>query len=267
MFVPTTRDSSYPQKGKGTPGKEEPILPFSSRRSRYAFTLIELLVVIAIIAILAAILFPVFAQAREKARQTSCLSNEKQLSLGFLMYIQDYDETFPLYTYDYLTYWAGGRVSTGAPFDKAKGLLYPYLKNGDIQKCPSYTGGSNLGGTGYGYNQNIAGDMWDNNPPYLLLHPATEAQLGHPSDTILLGDAGQLDYPNPGINETILIGPPSSWYGYPSIDFRHQTFANFAFVDGHVKAVKYEAFIANLPVSQQMPDSQIFTVGDQLMAR
>src|SRR5579885_1532275 len=65
-------------------------------RRSHAFTLIELLVVIAIIAILAAILFPVFAQAREKARQASCLSNEKQIGLGFVQYAQDYDETYPI---------------------------------------------------------------------------------------------------------------------------------------------------------------------------
>ncbi len=69
------------------------------RNRRRAFTLIELLVVIAIIAILAAILFPVFAQAREKARQTSCLSNHKQYALATLMYVQDYDETFPFSAY------------------------------------------------------------------------------------------------------------------------------------------------------------------------
>src|SRR6478736_2020079 len=67
-----------------------------SRRAAPAFTLIELLVVIAIIAILAAILFPVFAQAREKARATACLSNLKQLALGWLMYSQDYDEAYPM---------------------------------------------------------------------------------------------------------------------------------------------------------------------------
>jgi prepilin-type N-terminal cleavage/methylation domain-containing protein len=67
-----------------------------SQRKSGGFTLIELLVVIAIIAILAAILFPVFAQAREKARATSCLSNQKQLGIAFLMYTQDYDDTFPL---------------------------------------------------------------------------------------------------------------------------------------------------------------------------
>ncbi len=93
----------------------------------YGFTLIELLVVIAIIAILAAILFPVFARAREKARQTSCLSNIKQLGLGDLMYAQDYDERFVNY-YRYMPapnlYWWGD-------------VLQPYVMNRQILECPS----------------------------------------------------------------------------------------------------------------------------------
>src|ERR1041385_3748666 len=78
--------------------RKEVIMFFPNKRG---FTLIELLVVIAIIAILAAILFPVFAQAREKARQTSCLSNEKQLGLAVMQYLQDYDELLPTGTAEY----------------------------------------------------------------------------------------------------------------------------------------------------------------------
>ena len=105
----------------------------SSRRPASGFTLIELLVVIAIIAILAAILFPVFAQAREKARQASCLSNMKQISLSVIMYVQDYDENFP-----------NGRTS---PTDSAAqlsahygqgwgGQVFPYVKSSAVFKCP-----------------------------------------------------------------------------------------------------------------------------------
>ncbi|MBC8134421.1 MAG: prepilin-type N-terminal cleavage/methylation domain-containing protein, partial [Fibrella sp.] len=102
-----------------------------NNRQHRGFTLIELLVVIAIIAILAAILFPVFAQAREKARQTSCLSNEKQLELALLQYAQDYDETFPTGVQKdwYAVTW---------PL-----LVQPYVKSLDVFRCPSDSAGGN----------------------------------------------------------------------------------------------------------------------------
>jgi prepilin-type N-terminal cleavage/methylation domain-containing protein/prepilin-type processing-associated H-X9-DG protein len=102
-------------------------------RSRKAFTLIELLVVIAIIAILAAILFPVFAQAREKARAISCLSNTKQLATGILMYTQDYDETMPYWNFSNNADGFGGNgVFTSWWFN----ATYPYVKNVQIFSCP-----------------------------------------------------------------------------------------------------------------------------------
>src|SRR5690242_8543722 len=100
------------------------------RRRRTGFTLIELLVVIAIIAILAAILFPVFAQAREKARTAACISNGKQMGLGLMMYAQDYDERLPrVYTANF------GPVNNG-PRDW-KNDIEPYVKNQGVFRCPS----------------------------------------------------------------------------------------------------------------------------------
>jgi len=110
-----------------------------------AFTLIELLVVISIIAILAAILFPVFARARENARRSSCQSNEKQIGLGILQYIQDYDERWPSKE-------LGGSVPNGPAENNSppNGLvwceqIYPYVKSTQIFKCPSNTGAGNNG--------------------------------------------------------------------------------------------------------------------------
>ena len=93
---------------------------------RKGFTLIELLVVIAIIAILAAILFPVFARAREKARQTSCLSNVKQICLGMMMYVQDYDERLPLH-------YSGVAPNRYSIIQ----VIHPYIKNIGVWDCPS----------------------------------------------------------------------------------------------------------------------------------
>lgn len=116
------------------------------------FTLIELLVVIAIIAILAAILFPVFASAREKARQTSCMSDEKQIGIGLLQYIQDADESFPC-----------GAGSSGQQYGDGRGWagqVYSYVKTVNVFVCPDdqSTGTSYLGPyyvNSYGYNRNL----------------------------------------------------------------------------------------------------------------
>ncbi len=98
-----------------------------------AFTLIELLVVIAIIAILAAILFPVFAQARERARTAVCTSNVRQIGMAIKMYLQDYDETYPI--------WHAYHKKTNDPHLGIEEELLPYTKNKDIFKCPNDAGG------------------------------------------------------------------------------------------------------------------------------
>src|SRR5580765_7842537 len=119
---------------------------------RRAFTLIELLVVIAIIAILAAILFPVFAQAREKARATSCLSNTKQLGLGTMMYVQDYDEMYPCNSWDTPNIGTVDTDSRSPNYLSATQWpwrIMPYLKNKQIFVCPSDPAQGKSGWRGY----------------------------------------------------------------------------------------------------------------------
>lgn len=120
-------------------------------RNKSAFTLIELLVVIAIIAILAAILFPVFAQAREKARQTSCLSNLKQLGLAVTMYVQDYDENYPK-----ASFWNTNTAFSNFYLWSSQLCVQPYIKNTGIYKCPSdaFPAGHNAAFYGLPANRN-----------------------------------------------------------------------------------------------------------------
>ena len=218
---------------------------------RRAFTLIELLVVVAIIAILASILFPVFAQAREKARQSACLSNVRQLGLAALLYAQDYDETLPPWRHSSLLYWVGGRDTLSQPLDKTRGLIWPYIKSGALHSCPSYVGEKHLGGTGYGMNS--------------LAHAAPLAQIERPSETLLFADAGLPGFPKPGmIGETVVIQPPIRWAPLPEMDFRHQGRALQVFADSHAGSMLRATFLKPLPAEQVQPDRRFF--GDWLMA-
>jgi len=184
-------------------------------RCRRAFTLIELLVVIAIIAILAAILFPVFAQARDKARQAACLSNCKQLGLAWVMYAQDYDETSPnpgflgrMWVKDF------GNKPTRPDDIYFQDLIRPYAKNDDFAYCPSvgkefvwtvaptgFKSSFRVNGTSYWYN-------------WFYWNGAPLAKVNKVSDSPI-----SIDMP----------------YGPNYSDLRHQRGLDIVYADGHAK--------------------------------
>ncbi len=217
------------------------------RRPR-GFTLIELLVVIAIIAILAAILFPVFAQAREKARAISCLSNLRQSGTAVLMYVQDYDETFPMNLY--INFGQAPPCVTSF-YD----MLTPYQKNSEIMRCPSAPNGVDLlqgwnlirGATGLpplcptnprwlSYNFNYAviengaqSNLHGNNASRAVKNLAA---FDFPAETVVISD---------GIPVIQAVRNPPDYscpvFGSP-VQARHNEFVNVNYVDGHSKAVK-----------------------------
>lgn len=202
-------------------------------RRTNGFTLIELLVVIAIIAILAAILFPVFARAREKARQSSCSSNVKQLQLGVLMYAQDYDELLPSEQYNL---GGGGNAAGDATW---RGAIFPYVKNTQLFICPSHTPSGTVFDGRYAdqtMTASYAINDWhqDTGAP----SPPTGKPLAavvNPSKTVFLLES-------PGSSADIcpagLAHGQQLTGGNLTAAKRHNEGANYSFVDGHVKWLK-----------------------------
>ncbi len=229
-----------------------------TRKPRGAFTLIELLVVIAIIAILAALLFPVFAQAREKARQTACLSNLKQMGTAFAMYLQDYDSQYPTCDNDKAK--IGGKPpapetpeADGPPERDWHIVLQPYVKNFGILRCPSDTSKApadpknpNLDAKEYVSSYTING--WSE-------YELKESAVSRPAEWVLLAE-----------RNNVVRGPKTWWMFYwwtwqgagandvwpptatpdPAPEAakdlalaRHTETANWLFGDGHVKSAKF----------------------------
>jgi prepilin-type N-terminal cleavage/methylation domain-containing protein/prepilin-type processing-associated H-X9-DG protein len=177
---------------------------------RRGFTLIELLVVIAIIAILAAILFPVFAKAREKARQSSCLSNCKQLGLAMLQYAQDYDERWALWFH----YGGTGGTSTYSWLD----LIQPYVKNTQVYYCPSRT----AGGWHYGYSCALARAGRGSAPVNCNEAFAQLGSAASPAETVMFAES-----------DSWRSGPSGTGAGYHM--FPHNEGRNITLMDGHSK--------------------------------
>lgn len=207
------------------------------RRSRATgFTLIELLVVIAIIALLAAILFPVFARARENARRSTCQSNLKQIGLGMLQYTQDYDETYP---------GVGGTCPSlvGLPQTQATNIM-PYVKSDQVFKCPSDTLNSRT--VSYGTNQWLGFTQFS--LPMLKLSSIQQAPrlITWYEDTY-----------------------GSSWQSFTCHDYeryfynyvastRHLDGTNLAFADGHVKWYKLRQVTASSDAESETQQGMSF---------
>jgi len=231
-----------------------------SRRQR-GFTLIELLVVIAIIAILAAILFPVFAQAREKARLTACISNMRQIGTSLMMYVQDYDETYPYIRFH------GATADKGMHTYVWKNAIAPYLKNIDVLACPSnpYSraipgipgknttppgpAGANAEGwemepgqrMPISYAMNSCAATWYPADDNRTSPPTRLSQVVRPADTIIICEN---QWPTAEAH-----APDWLWNVCPGL-FTHPAgkVANFIFYDGHAKTKKWAATL--FPVNQ-----------------
>jgi prepilin-type N-terminal cleavage/methylation domain-containing protein/prepilin-type processing-associated H-X9-DG protein len=225
---------------------------------RRAFTLIELLVVISILSLLAAILFPVFARARENARKTTCQNNLRQIGTALQMYGQDYDETLPM---------------AANPAQRWGHLLLPYHNTRDLLFCPSESNRFAVDGTGvayrnpagpnfnyywgllpsYGYNWSALAPDPDPTPTAVSTDSRGVALsfLNSPAQTIAFTDSVWTPTGQPTVTQLgyFLIYPPNQWAGSPPLNGfsfgrvwpRHNETANVLFADGHVKALGVNA--------------------------
>ena len=206
----------------------------NATKTRSAFTLIELLVVIAIIAILAAILFPVFARARENARRASCQSNLKQIGLGLLQYVQDYDEKYPRSRTANVSF--NGFNNATAPWHL---VIQPYVKSVQLFQCPSNTAAGS--GTKMNFTNNGNGDQipvsyvcagtdydvyWGGRTMMTQNYGVAASEVNFPATTIMVGESLQRQ-------------DPEYFDNYNDMRMQnHLGTTNFLFADGHVKSLK-----------------------------
>ncbi|MEO7714605.1 MAG: DUF1559 domain-containing protein [Capsulimonas sp.] len=215
------------------------MLTSRSRNAREAFTLIELLVVIAIIAILAAILFPVFAKAREKARQTSCASNMKQIGLAAMQYEQDNDErTVPFFFPIGSTDWGVAQSASQITWWPA---LFPYIKSSQLLGCPSEVSQSKIGPLdhqSYVFNADIlrTDQVWNGT----WNAGSRTSAIAAPSSCIYF-----LEWSAPDTPREVSAGDYDWAIAHPDIQLnalkRHTDGGNYAFADGHVKWMKFDS--------------------------
>jgi len=213
--------------------------------------LIELLVVVAIIAILAAILFPVFAQAREKGRQITCASNLRNLGSAVLMYVQDYDEQFPLAAY-----------ASGAGFLTWNDLTDPYAKNQAIWHCPSSqvkkADASGKVTTHFGYNARYLTSISLDFSNFAAHAAVPLAALQQPAETVLLTDAiASVSGSYCGDDGKYLLPPSASdthCWGRPAP--LHSGGTSVLWADGHVKWHRRDQYYAGQSPADRFFDLQ-----------